>query len=140
MKSVNIAFMTIGDKIRQKRQQFNITQEKLAELLGVTWKTIYRWEKDIAIPRHEMVKKMAEIFDVSPAWFLSNKWVEPGVEPQDIDPAILEIPPDVLDVLKDKRMQEVVRILAPYLSDEIRLHKIIKLLKLVLDECEQDRD
>ena len=129
--------MTIGDRIRQKRQQFNITQEKFAELLGVTCKTVYRWEKDVAIPRHEMIKKMAEIFDVSPAWFFSDKWLEPGEVPREIDPAIFEIPPDVLDILKDRRMQEVVRILAPYLSDKIRLHKILKLVKLVLDECKK---
>ena len=132
--------MTIGDKIRQKRQELNISQEKLANLLNVTLQTVYRWEQDKTVPRSDILRKMAEIFDVSPAWFLSNKWVEPGVEPQDIDPAILEIPPDVLDVLKDRRMQEVVRILAPYLSDEIRLQRIVKLLKLVLDECRQDRD
>ena len=132
--------MTIGDKIRQKRQELNISQEKLANLLNVTLQTVYRWEQDKTVPRSDILRKMAEIFDVSPAWFLSNKWVEPGVEPQDIDPAILEIPPDVLDVLKDRRMQEVVRILAPYLSDEIRLQRIVKLLKLVLDECRQDCD
>ena len=129
-----MTFMTIGDKIKRKRQEFNYTQEKLAELLGVTWKTVYRWEKCVAVPRHDMLQKLAKIFNVSPAWFLSNKWLEPE-KPPNIDPTIFEIPPDVLDILKDKQMQEVVRILAPYLSDEIRLQKIVKLVKLILDEC-----
>ena len=40
--------MTIGEKIKQLRQQNGITQEKLAEYLNITYQSVSKWVKGCA--------------------------------------------------------------------------------------------
>ena len=42
--------MTIGEKIRTKRQEKGLTQDELAYKCNVSRQTIYKWENDIALP------------------------------------------------------------------------------------------
>ena len=41
----NIDFEIVGSRIKEKREELNLTQEKLAETLGINRKTIIEWEK-----------------------------------------------------------------------------------------------
>ena len=52
--------MLIGDKIRQQRREIGITQENLSEKMGVSLKTIQRWESGIRSPRMEEINKLAD--------------------------------------------------------------------------------
>ncbi len=45
--------MTTGEKISMLRRRKNITQEQLAELLGVSRQSVSRWEMDQAFPETE---------------------------------------------------------------------------------------
>ena len=110
--------MTVGDKIRQKRQEYGMSQEQLANLLDVNLKTVYRWEKNETLPRFDMIKKIAEIFDCSPGWFLTDKWIEEDGTLPDIDPAIFTIPPDILEAVKNPKMQKAVRALRPIIEGD----------------------
>lgn len=40
-----------GDDIRRARQEMSLTQDDLAEAIGVTRKTVSNWERGIAVPR-----------------------------------------------------------------------------------------
>ena len=42
--------MTIGSRIKQIRQEQNITQEQLADSLGITSKAVSQWECDRTAP------------------------------------------------------------------------------------------
>ncbi len=111
--------MTIGEKIRWKRNQFNLSQERLAQLLKVNLKTIYRWEHDEAVPRPDTLKKLAEIFNESVEWFIHDEWcVRECTEKYgtDIDREIFKIPPDILEAVKNPKMQEIVRALRPIIE------------------------
>ena len=53
--------------IKELRARKDITQEKLAELTGLTSKTIYNYEKDISNLRnasYSNIKKLAKALDV----------------------------------------------------------------------------
>ncbi len=56
--------MSIGTNIKQLRLNHNLTQEELANKLGVSDKAVSTWENDIKIPRMGSIEKMAIIFDV----------------------------------------------------------------------------
>ena len=55
----------IGKFIAQCRNEKNITQEALGERLGVTNKTISRWENGHYLPDIEMMQLLSKEFDVS---------------------------------------------------------------------------
>lgn len=55
----------IGENIRRLRSQNGITQEKLAEYLGVSAQAISRWESETCYPDLEMLPGIASYFSVS---------------------------------------------------------------------------
>ena len=57
--------MKIGDKILSLRKKEGITQEELAEMVGVSRQTISKWELDETSPDLKQAKKLSEIFKVS---------------------------------------------------------------------------
>ena len=57
--------MTIGQKIIQLRNAADISQEQLAETLGVSRQSVSKWEMDQALPQIDKVLQLAEIFHVS---------------------------------------------------------------------------
>ena len=57
--------MEIGTKIFELRKQNNLSQEKLAELVGVSRQTISKWELGETSPDIKQAKRLAEIFRVS---------------------------------------------------------------------------
>ena len=57
--------MTIGNKIENLRKKKKISQEKLAELLGISRQTLSNYENDITSPDLNQAKKICEIFDAS---------------------------------------------------------------------------
>ena len=55
----------IGEFIAKNRRENKMTQEQLAEKIGVTSKTISRWENGNYMPNISLMKKLCEIFDIS---------------------------------------------------------------------------
>lgn len=47
--------------VKQKREQLNITQNQLAEELGVDRSTIAKWETGEAMPRADKLPEIAKI-------------------------------------------------------------------------------
>ena len=65
--------MTIGQKIVQLRMAADISQEQLAETLGVSRQSVSKWEMDTALPQIDKVLQLAEIFSVSTDELLLDK-------------------------------------------------------------------
>lgn len=57
--------MEIGSKLKNARNEKGITQEKAAELLGVSRQTISNWENNKSYPDIISVIKMSDIYSVS---------------------------------------------------------------------------
>lgn len=57
--------MTIGSTIRQLRQEQDITQEQLAEALGITSRAVSQWECDRTTPDISQLPALANFFDVT---------------------------------------------------------------------------
>lgn len=57
--------MTIGEKIKFLRQKNDVTQEKLAEYLNISYQSISKWENNYAMPDISLVVPLANFFGVS---------------------------------------------------------------------------
>ena len=57
--------MNIGNKIRELRKQQGITQEQLAESIGISFQAVSKWENNIALPDITLVPVLASYFGVS---------------------------------------------------------------------------
>ena len=64
--------MSIGEKIVEARRAKNLTQEQLAELLGVTRQSISRWEQNQAYPEVEKILRLSDILGVSCDYLLKG--------------------------------------------------------------------
>ncbi len=57
--------MKFGEKVHDLRKKHSLTQDELAQCLGINKRTIIGWERDGRYPRSiEMLEKMADIFHV----------------------------------------------------------------------------
>lgn len=63
--------MTTGEKITECRKRKNMTQNNLADELGVTRQAVSRWESDLAFPETDNLIKMSKIFECSVDWLLN---------------------------------------------------------------------
>ena len=57
--------LTLSENIRNFRKQRKMTQEKLAEALGVTVGAVYKWESGLSQPELNLIVEMADFFDTS---------------------------------------------------------------------------
>ena len=57
--------MDIGNRIRKFRYKASLTQEQLAEKLGVSAQAVSKWENSAAMPDIVLLPELAEIFGVS---------------------------------------------------------------------------
>ena len=57
--------MKIGNKIRELRKQRRITQEQLANSIGVSFQAVSKWENNIGLPDITLVPVLANYFHVS---------------------------------------------------------------------------
>ena len=57
--------IAIGRYIARKRKEQNLTQEQLSEQLGVSNKTISKWETGKCMPDYSLIQKLCEALDVT---------------------------------------------------------------------------
>lgn len=55
----------LGEKIRTLRKQRNISQEVLANYLGVSFQSVSKWETDATMPDVTLIPAIASFFEVS---------------------------------------------------------------------------
>lgn len=55
----------LGEKIRSLRKQRNISQEILAQYLGISFQAVSKWENGSAMPDVAMIPAIASFFEVS---------------------------------------------------------------------------
>ncbi len=57
--------MKIGEKIRELRRKQGLTQEKLAELLGVSFQAVSKWENGMNAPDLSLIAPLTRLFNVT---------------------------------------------------------------------------
>ena len=64
--------MKINQRIRERRKNNKLTQENLAEIIGVSLMTLKRWEWGNTEPRAEELQKLAEALGTTSAYLFGE--------------------------------------------------------------------
>ncbi len=72
---------TIGTRIAQKRKVLGLTQEELAQKLGVSSQAVSKWENDISCPDISLLPQLAKVLGCTTDELLSGKTDEVRVVP-----------------------------------------------------------
>lgn len=77
--------MNIGEKIKKLRIANCESQQKLAEVLGVSFQSVSKWENDQSYPEITMLKRLADYYRVTTDYLLDDKQTEfiPKIARQD---------------------------------------------------------
>ena len=65
--------LATGKFISQKRKQKNLTQEQLAEKLGVSNKTVSKWETGKCMPDYSVVKTLCDELEITVAELMDGE-------------------------------------------------------------------
>jgi len=76
---------TLGKRITAHRKQLGLTQDQLAEKLGITAQAISKWENDLSCPDISMLPKLADIFDTTTDALLGRETPIPVCETVVVD-------------------------------------------------------
>ena len=66
---------TLGKRIMRRRKELGLTQDQLAEKLGVTAQAVSKWENDQSCPDINMLPRLAELFGTSTDALLGHEKV-----------------------------------------------------------------
>jgi len=72
--------MSFSDKIRELRAKKKLSQMKLGELVGIHFTQIGRYERGEATPSAEVLRKLAEAFEVSTDYLMEGSLGEAAQE------------------------------------------------------------
>lgn len=65
-------------RVRELREQHGITQEELAQRLGVEPPAVSKWDRNLAFPRMDKLVAMADIFGCTVDYILEREPVQDG--------------------------------------------------------------
>ncbi len=104
--------MNISEKIASLRKEKNLSQEALAEALGVSRQSVSKWESGSAIPDTDKIVAMSELFGVSTDYLIKNETV--STEPVTYTPPVQSDQPERNDemFLKKKKKGKGLKITA----------------------------
>ena len=113
--------MTIGKRIGLLRRQKGLTQEELANHMGVSPQAVSKWENDQTCPDISALPKLAQLFGVTVDELLSGK--------EEL-PAVRVLPPEQRKDLKDMLLRITVD---SHEGDRVRVNLPMALVEIGLE-------
>ncbi len=70
--------MSIGTKIAERRKELKMSQQDLAEKVGVSFQAVSLWERDECLPETERLLEIAKVLSTKVSWILEEEGAEPN--------------------------------------------------------------
>lgn len=64
--------MTLGQKLKEIRKRFGLSQEQLAEIMNVSRQAITKWENDGGIPDVSNLQELSKVFGITVDYLLND--------------------------------------------------------------------
>jgi transcriptional regulator with XRE-family HTH domain len=81
---MRISIPGLGGRLRRARNGTGLSQEAVAERIGVSWMTVHRWERSQRAVPDYLLDKLCDLYDKPIRWFLT---LEQGDLEQENGPA-----------------------------------------------------
>lgn len=81
----------IGKFIAECRKEKNLTQEKLAEQLGISDRAVSKWERGLNLPDASLMLELSKIFDISVNELLNGEIIEKDNYMEKAEEKLLEL-------------------------------------------------
>ncbi|PKB73472.1 MAG: hypothetical protein BZY75_01630 [SAR202 cluster bacterium Io17-Chloro-G7] len=79
MRIKKIGLPGLGPRLKEARNKVGMTQEAVAETIGVSWMTVHRWEHEQRTISEDKLERLSQLYGKTMRWFLT-------VEEGDLDP------------------------------------------------------
>lgn len=94
--------VNFGEKVKKLRHEKDLTQQQLAELLGVAVSAISSYESGNRYPSYEVLISLARIFHVSTDYLLGLEKLK-TVDVSGLDDNEIKVILQMIDVLREKK-------------------------------------
>ena len=113
--------MTIGKRIAHLRKEKGLTQEELAQHMGISPQAVSKWENDQTCPDISALPKLARLFGVT---------VDELLEGKEALPAVRVLPPEQRKDIKDMILRVTVDSAQ---GDKIRVNLPMALMEIAME-------
>jgi len=104
---------SIAKRISQLRAKHKYTQRTLGALVGVSHNTIKKWCDGDLVPKRQNIKKLAKVFEVSPAFLmfgLGDKHANPLADP------MTQVAVDIFQCLSTANKEQIITLMTALLE------------------------
>lgn len=113
--------MLFGDRLRNLREEKDITQQKLGEIIGVSARVVGYYENNDRFPKEELIlKNIASYFKVTTDFLLGRTDTKTAqvIENKIQDPELIKLLERADKELSSKEKRTVMKIIKSVLDDE----------------------
>ncbi len=132
-KTLNSTDVDLGERIKRRRKSLSISQQKLGEVLGVSFQQIQKYEKGINRISASSLKVISEFLDMKPQYFYDSP-AENDLTKRGFAESGDGF--DVVKMLRDPELKELSRAFASI--DDVKVRKTILDLVRSLSPKKQD--
>ncbi len=72
--------MSLGKRLKDRREQLRMTQSQLADLLGITKGAVGNYENGVSSPKEEVLLKIFDVLKVEPNYLFQDSFTQQSFE------------------------------------------------------------
>lgn len=80
--------LTFSDRITSRRKELGLTQQQLADAVGISGVSVYKWEAGINTPKGQNLFSLSEALHCSPTWLLNGTDSDEPLKAEDLLPQL----------------------------------------------------
>jgi len=134
-KTPNAIDTYVGSRVRMRRQLLGLSQERLADQIGVTFQQVQKYEKGLNRIGASRLQRIAEVLSTSPSFFFQQN------DSEALPPAILDVGATADPVAEFLHSKEGLALNRAFLkiNDTQLREKIVALVK-AMAQAQEGRD